>query len=131
MGPRMIALAIVVALLVTGPLSPVMAQQAPPAAPPELSSDTIPAVGENPYRGPDLYTAGATVITVVKFPFNILLCGVGGITGSALFLITLGTAYKAATRAMEEGCRGPWIVRADDIRPDRTRSVDSYGMGSR
>ncbi len=131
MGARMMALVVAAALLATGPLSPVVAQQAAqPATQPELSPDAVPAVDENRYRGPDFYTAGATIITVAKAPFNVVLCGVGGMAGAALFLITLGTAYKAATRAVEEGCRGPWIVTSDDIRPDRTRSVNSYGMGS-
>jgi len=122
MGARMMALAVVVALLATGPLSPVLAQPAAqPATQPELSPDAVPAVDENRYRGPDFYTAGATAITVAKAPFNVVLCGVGAAIGIALF---------AATRAMEEGCRGPWVVTPDDLRPDRTRSMNSYGMGS-
>ncbi len=127
MGARMMALAVAVALLATGPLAPVVAQ---PATQPEIFPDAMPAVDQDRYRGPDFYTAGATVITLAKAPFNVALCGIGGVAGATLFLITLGTAYRAATRAMEEGCRGPWIVTADDIRPDHTRSANSYGMGS-
>ena len=131
MGARMMALAVVVALLATGPLSPVLAQPAAqPATQPELSPDAVPAVDENRYRGPDFYTAGATAITVAKAPFNVVLCGVGAAIGIALFAGTLGTAYKTSARAMEEGCRGPWVVTPDDLRPDRTRSMNSYGMGS-
>ena len=128
MVARMIALAIVIALLATGPLSPVMAQQ---AAQPEISPDAVPATSERPpLLGGAGYNTAATVITVAKTPFNILLCGLGGVTGAALFLVTLGSGYRAATRAVAEGCRGPWIVTGDDIRPDRSHSTAAYGMGA-
>ena len=131
MGARMIALAIVVALLATGPLSPVMAQQAAqPAAQTEVSPDAVPATSERPsLLGGAGYNTAATVITVVKAPFNVVLCGIGTAFGIALFAVTLGTAYKTSTRVVEEGCRGPWIVTGDEIRPDRTHSTTSYGMG--
>src|SRR5712691_11211472 len=105
MGARTMALVVAMTLLATGPLSPVIAQE---AAQPEFSSDTVPAVDESRWRGPDFYDLGATVITVAKTPFNFLLCGVGGLTGAALFLVTLGSGYRASARAVEEGCRGPW-----------------------
>jgi len=132
MGARMMALAMVVALLATGPLSPVMAQQAgQPATQTEVSADAVPSTSERPsVLGGAGYNMAATVITVVKTPFNIVLCGLGGVTGAAIFLVTLGSAYRPATRAVEEGCRGPWIVTGDDIRPDRSHSTASYGMGA-
>jgi len=130
MGLRMIALAVVVALLATGPLSPVMAQQADPAAQPEVSPDAVPATSERPplFAGAG-YNTAAAVMTAVKTPFNIVLCGVGTALGIALFAVTLGTAYKATTYVVEEGCRGPWILTGDDIRPDRAHTTASYGMG--
>jgi len=132
MGLRMIAFFMVVALLATGPLSPVMAQQAAqPEAQPEVSPDAVPSTSERPsvFRGAGYGTAAA-VMTVVKTPFNIALCGVGTAVGIALFAVTLGTGYKAATYAVEEGCQGPWILTGDDIRSDRTHSGHSYGMGA-
>src|SRR5262249_14627580 len=89
MGLRMIALTMVVALLATGPLSPVMAQ---PATQPETSWDSEPALDQDRYRGPDFYTGGATIITVAKAPFNAALCGMGAALGTALFLLTFGSA---------------------------------------
>src|SRR3989441_13332220 len=128
MVARMIALAIVIALLATGPLSPVMAQQ---AAQPEISPDAVPATSERPSLfGGAGYNTAATVITVAKAPFNVVLCGIGSALGIALFAVTLGTAYRESTRVVEEGCRGPWIVTGDDIRPDRTHSTAEYGMGA-
>src|SRR5438093_1505871 len=83
MGPRMIALAVVVVLLATGPLSPVMAQQAAqPAAQTEVSPDAVPATSERPsLLGGAGYNTAATVITVVKAPFNVVLCGIGSALG--------------------------------------------------
>src|SRR5215475_1872218 len=133
MGLRMIAFFMVVALLASGPLSPVMAQQAAqPGAQPEVSPDAVPSTSERPplLTGAG-YNTAAAVMTVAKAPFNIVLCGVGTALGIALFAVTLGTGYKASTYAVEEGCRGPWILTGDDIRPDRTHSGGpSYGMGA-
>ena len=86
MGPRMIALAVVVALLATGPLSPVMAQQAAQqAAQTEVSPDAVPATSERPsLLGGAGYNTAATVITVVKAPFNVVLCGIGSAFGIAV-----------------------------------------------
>jgi len=131
MGLRMIAFVMVVALLATGPLSPVMAQQAAQPGAPEVSPDAVPSTSERPsvFRGAGYGTAAA-VMTVAKAPFNIALCSLGTAIGIALFAVTLGTGYKAATYAVEEGCQGPWILTGDDIRPDRTHSGSSYGMGA-
>ena len=125
MYARTIALVMTMTLLATGTLSPVVAQQATKL---DVASDTFPAVDESRYRGPDFYDLGATVITAAKTPLNILLCGVGGVLGAGLFAVTLGTGYKAATHVVEEGCRGPWIVTGNDLRP--AQGHDSYGMSS-
>src|SRR5262245_42663076 len=131
MGPRMIAFAVVVALLATGPLSPVIAQQAQSEAQPEVTPDAVPATSERPSApGGAGYNTAATVLTVAKAPFNVILCGVGTAFGIALFAVTLGTAHRESVRVVEEGCGGPWIVTGDDIRPDRTHSTSGYRMGA-
>ena len=77
--------------------------------------------------GADIYSFGAGVMTVAKMPFNVGLCAIGTVLGAGLFLITLGSGYRASTRVVEEGCRGPWVVRGDDIRPDGPRrDLDYY-----
>src|SRR5437016_13882038 len=112
MGPRMIALAVVVALLATGPLSPVMAQQAAQqAAQTEVSPDAVPATSERPsLLGGAGYNTAATVITVVKAPFNVVLRGIGSGFGIARVAVTLGPAYRASTRDVTDGARDLLIV---------------------
>ena len=90
--------------------------QAPPPPPAPAIVEVMPA--EPPVtRNADVYDVGAGVVTVARMPFNIALCGLGAAVGTALFLITLGTAYKATTRTIEEGCAQRWIIRGDDLRP--------------
>ena len=68
-------------------------------------------------HGPDIYDVGAGVVTVARAPFNVALCALGTATGTALFLLTLGSAYRASTRVIEEGCAQRWLIRGDDLRP--------------
>jgi hypothetical protein len=105
---RVIACSLVaVALLGSLPL-PALAQQA--------VVEVMPT--EQPTeRGTDIYDVGAGVITVARMPGNVALCGLGGVAGAVVFLITFGSAYQAATRAVEEGCARPWIIRGDELRP--------------
>jgi hypothetical protein len=120
----MIASLLAVALLL-GPVQPlVFAQQAPPAAPAQVApaAPQPPAAEDIRYqsrpRGVDGYDVGAGALTVLKAPFNVGLCALGSVVGATLFVITLGSAYKATTQAVAEGCRGPWLIRGDDIRPE-------------
>jgi len=106
---RLIACTLVaVALLGLVPLRALAQQQA--------VVEVMPAEAP-PARSTDIYDVGAGVITAARIPFNVALCGLGTAAGTVLFLITLGSAYKASTRAVEEGCAQPWIVRGDDLRP--------------
>jgi len=90
--------------------------QTPPPPPAPAVVEVMPA--EPPVtRNADVYDVGAGVVTAARIPFNIALCGLGAAVGTALFLITLGTAYKATTRTIEEGCAQRWIIRGDDLRP--------------
>jgi hypothetical protein len=122
MAARLIAGWLVVAVMLAGPLPLASAQQAPP--PEDIRYETRP-------RRTDGYDVGAGVITVLKMPFNVGLCALGGAVGAALFAVTLGSGYRASTRLVEEGCGGPWVVRGDDLRPDnhpnRTDRAWSYG----
>jgi hypothetical protein len=126
-----------VGVILFGPLSEVLAQQpaavppapaavppAPAAAPPAPTVAPPPGVVVEmvtpeppPARGRDIYDVGAGVVTVAKAPFQVALCALGGGFGTALFLLTLGSAYKASTRVIEEGCAQKWIVSGDDLRP--------------
>ena len=115
-----------VTVILSGPLSGALAQQpaAQPTAPPPAVPAPPPGVVVEmvtpeppPMRGRDVYDVGAGVVTVAKAPFNVALCGLGGVVGTALFLLTFGSAYKASTRVLEEGCAQKWIVSGDDLRP--------------
>jgi hypothetical protein len=116
---RVLAGALVV-LVFLGMLPPsTLAQQpAPPAAPASQPAvvEVMPPEHPAAYRA-DVYDVGAGVVTVARMPFNVALCGLGAVTGTALFVLTLGTAYRATTRVFEEGCAQRWIVRGDDLRP--------------
>ena len=116
---RVIAGALV-ALVFLGALPPSTLAQQP--APPALPASPPAVVEVMPPEQPaapraDIYDVGAGVVTAARMPFNVALCGLGAVTGSILFVMTLGTAYRATTRIFEEGCAQRWIVRGDDLRP--------------
>ena len=110
---------VLVAVILFGSLSEALAQQpaSPAAAPPPGVVVEMVTPEPPPVHGRDIYDVGAGVVTVAKVPFNVALCALGGGLGTALFLMTLGSAYKASTRVIEEGCAQRWIVSGDDLRP--------------
>ena len=114
---RVIACALV-AVVVLGQVPSALAQAPPPPPAPAAPAvvDVVPPEGQMA-RSPDIYDVGAGVVTAARMPFNVALCGLGTVVGTALFLLTLGTAYKATTRTIEEGCAQRWILRGDDLRP--------------
>lgn len=98
------------------------AAAAAPAAPRPVAQQTAPAGPESSRSsGTDVYDIAGGFVTALKAPFNVALCALGGVVGVALFAVTLGSGYRAATRAVEEGCSGPWLVTGDDLRPERGR----------
>ena len=90
--------------------------QAPPPPPAPAVVEAMPAEGQTA-RNPDVYDVAAAVVTAARIPFNVALCGLGTAAGTALFLLTLGTAYKATTRTIEEGCAQRWLIRGEDLKP--------------
>jgi hypothetical protein len=51
------------------------------------------------------------------------------VAGLVVLAATFGTAYRAASAAVHEGCGGKWMVTGDDLRPDartRTGAMESY-----
>jgi hypothetical protein len=121
MKSRGVIACLLTVVVVLGPLAPrARAQEpaspAPLAPPPGVVVEVIPA--DRPMvRGTDIYDVGANVVTAAKIPFNVALCTLGAAAGTALFLMTLGSSYKAATRSFEEGCAQRWVIRGDDLRP--------------
>ena len=105
-----------VAVVCLGTLPAGARAQAPIPPPAPAAVEVMPPEGPMT-RGPDIYDVGAGVVTVARAPFNVALCAFGTVTGTALFLLTFGTAYRASTRVIEEGCAQRWLIRGDDLRP--------------
>ena len=120
-----------VAMMLLGPVQPsALAQQPASPSQPAPMQDVTKEDGPTP-RGIDVYDVGAGVVTVLRVPFNIATCAVGSAAGTALFVLTLGSAYKASTRVLEEGCAQKWVVRGDDLRPAHSSGSGAYGGNSR
>ena len=114
---RGVAAWVLVAVMLLGPIQPgAWAQQPAQPSQPDPTQDVAKEDGPTS-RGIDGYDVGAGVLTVLRLPFNVALCAVGSVVGTALFVMTLGSAYKASTRVVEEGCVQKWVVRGHDLRP--------------
>jgi hypothetical protein len=125
--------ALLVMVLLGGPLATVVGAQqpAPPPAPsaqppaPDLFQESLKA--ERSSSGGGLYGVGAAVTNVFLVPGRAFTCALGGVVGVGVLAVTLGTGYRAAAAVWAEGCGGKWFVTGDDLRPDSTggRGMDS------
>jgi hypothetical protein len=102
MRVRLVAACVALALSVTVPLQPLLAEAQSKAA----------------KRNTDGYDVGAAIMTVVGAPLKGAVCLIGGVAGGTLFLATFGYADRQAAAVVREGCDQRWVVRGDDIRPD-------------
>jgi hypothetical protein len=122
MTARLVAAAVALTVTLAGPLAPYSvaqqpSQQAPSPSRPELFQEQLKAVPDAE-RNRGLYTAGAVAVNVFHVPGRAITCTLGGLTAGAVLLLTLGSAYRAASGVMHEGCGGKWIVTGDDLRPE-------------
>lgn len=101
---RAVAMVVVAGLAVSGPLQPLAEAEQAPA--PESR------------RGPDAYDVAAGAMTVIGAPLKAVVCGLGGVVGLTLFVLTFGSADRAAAAVVREGCEQRWVVRGEDIRPE-------------
>ena len=115
-GHRRAIACTLVAMVFLGTLPAGALAQAPIPPPAPAAVEAMPPEGPMTH-GPDIYDVGAGVVTVARAPFNVALCGLGAAPATVLFLLTLGSAYKASTRVIEEGCAQRWFIRGDDLRP--------------
>ncbi|MET0484886.1 MAG: hypothetical protein ABW216_04265 [Candidatus Rokuibacteriota bacterium] len=115
-GIRVVAV-LLVALMLTGVLSPIASAQQPPPPAPDMFQETLKAqqAAEEDRR---VYNAGAIATNIFLVPGRAITCVLGGAVGIALLAATLGTAYRAASGAVHEGCGGKWTVTGDDLRPE-------------
>jgi hypothetical protein len=118
--PRRVLAGTLVVLMFLGML-PASARAQQPAAPIVVQSSQPTVVEVMPAEAAptrhDIYDVGAGVVTAARMPFNVALCGLGAVTATVLFVLTLGSAYRGTTRIVEEGCAQRWVVRGDDLRP--------------
>ncbi len=123
---RWLSLVVALALLLNGPLALAVRAQQPQQ--PDLSQEapkpSAPQAKEPGDGGYELLAVGANVVNI---PGRTVTCILGAAVGFAALVITLGSGYRTATWALEEGCRGPWVLTADDLkgRP-RDESMSRY-----
>jgi hypothetical protein len=117
---RLMTLTLILSLTVGGPLAPALAQQPAQPAPtvqPDLFQERMKATRvTDGHEG--AYNVGAGIVNAFLVPGRAITCVAGGVVGIAVLLLTLGTGYRAAAAAGEEGCGGKWIVTGEDLWPD-------------
>jgi hypothetical protein len=109
------------------PVAPPPASMVPPAAPavqPDLFQETLKAEARASGRKQVLYEAGAVVTNIFLIPGRAITCALGAGLGVAVLAITLGTGYKTAAGAFDEGCGGKWVVTGDDLKPEGGRAFE-------
>lgn len=122
-GFRVVAVAMMVTLLLAGPLAPLAAAQQPaPPAQPDVFKETMksaPPPSEGDVQlNETFYDVAAGAATAVLVPGRVITCVAGAGLGSVLLLLTFGTAYKAFGSLLTEGCDGKWIVSGRDLMPE-------------
>ena len=135
---RVIALSLITTALFGGPLAPLArAQQPPPPAAPQsdLLQEALKATrGETPQRSYSVvYDVSAAAVDLFYIPGKIGLCGLGLAIGVAVLTVTIGSGYRFAVAAGEEGCGGKWVLTGRDLRPGESysRSFDWEQEASR
>ena len=119
----------------TAPVSPVeptlaqVQQPTPPAPPmqpaqPDLFQETLKAQQRSADRKQAIYETGAVVTNVFLIPGRAITCALGAGVGIAVLALTLGTGYKTAAGAFDEGCGGKWVVNGDDLKPEGSRAFE-------
>lgn len=99
----------------TPPARPMPAVQ---PAQPDFFQEQLKAQQRSAERKQVIYEAGAVVTNVFLIPGRAITCALGTGVGVLVLAITLGTGYKTAAGAFDEGCGGKWVVNGDDLKPD-------------
>ncbi len=128
-GFRWLSLIVAVALLLTGPLA--LGAWAQEPRQPDVFQEALKASEQQVKEpgakelGPEVYGVAAGIATAVNVPGRAITCVLGTAVGFGVLLITFGTGYRAATRVVEDGCQGPWILTAEDLRGRPTSEAES------
>lgn len=114
-GFRWLSLVLAVAVLLNWPLALAVQAQQPQTPESSQEAPTAPAPqAEEPGAGAyDLLAVGANVVNI---PGRAVTCLLGTAVGFAVMAITLGSGYRTAAWVAEDGCRGPWVLTADDLK---------------
>jgi hypothetical protein len=122
---RIATLTMVLVLLIGGPLAPLTSAQTPSPTPDVFKETMKSPVESDPPPRPDVvfddrhYDIAAGFMTAFLVPGRAITCLAGGVLGTVVLLLTFGSGYRAAAGALNEGCGGKWIVRGEDLVPDR------------
>ena len=106
------------ALLAVGPLGPIaaVAQTSPTAPLQPMQSMQPESVDESVTRPPGTGAKiGAGVLNVVYLPGKVITCSAGTLVAGVFMLATFGKAYREATSFFNEGCRGAWLLTAEEV----------------
>jgi len=63
----------------------------------------------------DADRVGAGFLNVVYVPGKAIVCGLGTVASTALMIVTLGSAYRAAIATFKEGCGGTWMLTPEHV----------------
>jgi hypothetical protein len=112
--------AVFAAMLAAGPFGPMAAvaqTSATATAPLQPMQSMQPETSEESTTRPPGTGAkiGAGVLNVVYLPGKVLTCGAGTFAAGVFMLVTFGTAYREATSFFNEGCRGAWLLTAEQV----------------
>ena len=121
---RVVSVTVVLALLLGGPLAPLAAAQSQQAPQPDVFKETVKADPPRPEHADvtfndTFYDVSAGVMTAFLIPGRAITCGLAGGLGITVLVLTFGSGYRAASGILNEGCGGKWIVRGEDLVPDR------------
>lgn len=122
---RMATLSMVFMLLLGGPLAPLAGAQTASQTPDVFKETMKSPMHSDPPPHPDVvfdekfYDVAAGFMTAFLVPGRAFTCLAGGVLSTVVLMVTLGSGYRAAAGALNEGCGGKWIVRAEDLVPDR------------
>ena len=106
---------------------PAPAPPPPPTAQPsqpDLFQEALKSEARAAGAKQGLYEAGAVLTNFFLVPGRVITCTLGAGVGIVVLAITLGTGYKTAAGAFDEGCGGKWIVTGDDLRPEGSRAFE-------
>ena len=103
---RWLCAALVLVLVIGGPLAPLATAQMAPAPPAEAPRPSEPGQGAK---------VGAVFLNVVYVPGKLILCSTGTVVSAGLMLLTFGSAYRAAVTLFNQGCGGTWVLTPYDV----------------